>query len=318
MQVIILCLSFAGGFLLVFGTNMMLADVAMERRRQLQERLEEEVRRKQQARAREALQFRRLDHLSEEGFNRDKKTAKQRFLELIEQSGLRINPGQVIAMCLVAAFLPSLLTLGITQNLVFALMAGLMCSLIPIMFIRHAKAQRAKKLRSQLPDAFDLMSRMLKAGQTIPQAMQGVADEFPHPLATEFGCCYEQQNLGMNMDAALNDLARRTGLLEIQIFVVSASIHQQAGGNFSQLLEKLSTVIRARDKIRGQIKALTAEGKMQAIILLGLPFVLLFGLMFITKDYAMTLFEHYYLLVGMVISEAIGALWISKIINFDF
>ncbi|MCO6459582.1 MAG: type II secretion system F family protein [Pirellulaceae bacterium] len=318
MSYLIMCLAFAGGVLLVFGTNLMLADVAIERRRQLKERLERELRRKQQERARQVLEFRQLQSVADDTFKLEHDSLKQRFLMLIEQSGLRVNPRQVASLCLAAAFLPALLTLGTTQQLLYALPVAVAGGLLPLLYVMYKRSERREKLLSQLPDAFELMSRMLRAGQTIPQALQGVADEFAHPLATEFGCCYEQQNLGMSMEASMADLAQRTGLLEIKIFVVAAAIHQQAGGNFSQLLDQLSHVIRARYRIRGQIRALTAEGKLQAAILLGLPFVMLFGMMIISRDYINVLFEHYYLLIGMVISEIIGALWIRKIVNFDF
>ena len=105
------------------------------------------------------------------------------------------------------------------------------------------------------------MGRVVRAGQTISQALQAVADEFPPPIAAEFAYCYEQQNLGLSPESALRDLARRTGLLEIKIFVLALLVQQQTGGNLAELLDKLSGIIRERFRIRGQIKTLTAEGR---------------------------------------------------------
>ena len=99
---------------------------------------------------------------------------------------------------------------------------------------------RLEKLLSQLPDAFDLMARVIRAGQTMSQALQAVADEFAQPIAAEFAYCYEQQNLGLPPETALRDLARRTGLLEIKIFVLALLVQQQTGGNLAELLDKLS------------------------------------------------------------------------------
>ena len=130
------------------------------------------------------------------------------------------------------------------------------------------------------------MGRVIRAGQTMSQALQAVADEFPPPIAGEFAYCYEQQNLGLPPEAALRDLARRTGLLEIKIFVLALLVQQQTGGNLAELLDKLSDVIRERYQIRGKIKALTAEGRMQAIVLLALPPALFLIMLVMNRDYA--------------------------------
>jgi tight adherence protein B len=162
------------------------------------------------------------------------------------------------------------------------------------------------------------MSRIVRAGQTISQALRAVSDEFQPPIATEFASCYEQQNLGLSTDAALRDLARRTGLLEIKIFVLALLVQQQTGGNLAELLDKLSTIIRERFQIRGQIRTLTAEGRTQATVLLVLPPVMFGLILFFNRDYANMLLARPKLIIGCLVSEAIGALWIRRIINFDF
>ncbi|MCH5377142.1 MAG: type II secretion system F family protein, partial [Planctomycetes bacterium] len=156
------------------------------------------------------------------------------------------------------------------------------------------------------------------AGQTVAQSYQTVADECPAPISEEFGYCYEQQNLGLSPEAAMKELARRTGLLELKIFVMAVMIHRQTGGNMSELLDKLGRVIRDRTRIRGSVKALTAEGRLQAYVLLALPPALLAVMLVINRPYAMILFEHYWLLIITGVSMAIGAVWMRKIVNFDF
>jgi tight adherence protein B len=148
--------------------------------------------------------------------------------------------------------------------------------------------------------------------------MQAVAAEFQAPIATEFGCCQEQQNLGLSPEVSLRDLARRTGLLEINIFVLALLVHRRSGGNLAELLEKLSGTIRERYKIRGKIKTLTAEGRFQAIILLAMPPVIFLVLLLVNRPYAVKLFDHPSLMATSLVSMAIGAVWIRKIVNFDF
>ena len=160
-----------------------------------------------------------------------------------------------------------------------------------------------EKLLSQLPDAFDLMGRVIRAGQTMSQGLQAVADEFAPPIATEFSYCYEQQNLGLSPELAMRDLARRTGLLEIKIFVTAMLVQQQTGGNLAEMLDKLSAIIRQRYRLRGQIKALTAEGRFQAAVLLALPIVMFFVFLVLNPAYEAELLKHPSLIVATLVCE---------------
>jgi tight adherence protein B len=188
----------------------------------------------------------------------------------------------------------------------------------PFLYVWFKRRGRLNKLMAQLPDAFDLMGRVIRAGQTMSQALQAVADEFDAPISAEFAYCYEQQNLGLSPELAMRDLARRTGLLEIKIFVLALLIQQQAGGNLAELLDNLSAIIRERFRILGKIRALTAEGRMQAVVLLALPPALFLLILLLNRDYGQVLLDYPWILVATFGCEAIGALWIRKIVNFDF
>src|SRR5262249_30341286 len=161
-----------------------------------------------------------------------------------------------------------------------------------------------------------LMSRVIRAGQTMSQALQAVADEFDAPIAAEFSYCYEQQNLGLSPELALRDLARRTGVVEMKIFVLAMLVQQQTGGNLAEMLDKLATLVRERARMQGRIRALTAEGRFQAFVLLGLPPAMLLLLLVVNRNYIQTLFDYPGLLVGMFVADGLGALWIRRIINF--
>jgi tight adherence protein B len=204
------------------------------------------------------------------------------------------------------------------QSLLVGGIAGLVGASVPLLYVAYKRNARLNKLMAQLPDAFDLMARVIRAGQTVSQALQAVADEFDQPIAAEFGYCYEQQNLGLPAELALRDLARRTGLLEIKIFVLALVVQQQTGGNLAEVLDNLAAVIRERFRIRGKIRALTAEGRLQAIILLALPPSMFLLILVLNRDYGRVLLRHPSLLIAMFVSELLGALWIRKIVNFDF
>ncbi|HVW36776.1 MAG TPA: type II secretion system F family protein, partial [Pirellulales bacterium] len=112
--------------------------------------------------------------------------------------------------------------------------------------------------------------------------------------------------------------AQRTGLIELNIFVVAVIVQRQVGGNLSEILEKLADVVRERYRIRGVIRGLTAEGRLQALILMALPPLLLALMLIVNREYAQLLLERPILLVGMGVFMGLGALWIRKIVNFDF
>ena len=237
---------------------------------------------------------------------------------MIEQSGLDLTPSKLLTIVVGTSLGLGLLGGLVRHNILVAAVGAIVGGAAPIFFVWFKRNAHSEKLLSQLSDAFDLMSRVIRAGQTMSQGLQAVADEFSPPIATEFAFCFEQQNMGLAPETALRELARRTGLLELKIFVLAMLIQQQTGGNLAELLDKLSHIIRERYKLRGKIQALTAEGRMQAMVLLGLPPGLFLLMLVINRSYAGMLLEHTSLIWMTVISEAIGGLWIRKIVNFDF
>ncbi|GEM_PF-234463 len=244
-------------------------------------------------------------------------TWRSRLQMMLMQSGLPLTLPQL-------AFLSggtALMGLGLGLLLHGPLLAGISTvalGLAPLLYVRQQQKARHDRLLRQLPSAFDLMARVLRSGHSVPQAFQAVADTFEPPIADEFAQCQEQQNLGLLPEVTYRELARRTGVLEIKIFVMAMMIQRQTGGNLSEVLERLAALVRERVRLRNHVRTLTAEGRMQAVVLLVLPPVLFFALRFINRPYADVLLEHTGLLVAMMASMAVGALWIRKIIQFDF
>ncbi len=320
MNNLFIALAFGAGFLAVFSINLLIADVLEANRQRVRKRLEEELQLRRRERARHSMQHQKILEAATEGLADlgNNATIWQRFARLAEESGVNVSPAQLVGLSAATALAAVLLVGVLFGKWTLAVLVGLPAAAVPLLYVWILRARRLEKLLSQLPDAFDLMSRTLRAGQTTSQALQTVADEFSPPIADEFGYCYDQQNLGLSPEAALRDLARRTGLLELKIFVLALMIHRQTGGNLADLLEKLAVVIRDRYRIRGATKALTADGRLQAIILLALPPAMLLILSLINRPYMANLFQYPILLVGMFVSMIIGGAWMKKIISFDF
>ncbi|HKI37722.1 MAG TPA: type II secretion system F family protein [Gemmataceae bacterium] len=311
-------LAFLAVALAVLGAYSFLSDLFLRDRSRLGRRVDEEFRTRQRERMRKTVLFKDLAQLAAEAGAEDDVTPRRRFEMMVEQSGLEVTPGRVMAIAGCLALGCGLLGTMLRGSALVGLILAAVAGPLPVMYVWAMRRRRLLKLQSQLPEAFDLMSRVIRAGQTMTQALQGVADDFEKPISAEFSYCCEQQNLGLPPEASLRDLARRTGILEVRIFVLAMLIQQQTGGNLAEMLDKLARVMRDRTRVLGKIRTLTAEGRLQALVLLALPPFLLLIIMVINPDYGSTLLEHPNLLVGMVASEALGALWIRKIVNFDF
>jgi tight adherence protein B len=320
MSPVMITVAFLAGFFLIFAINYALADVAEAHRLRAQKRLEEEFRTRQKELARKSVAQENLNLAAAEGMAslRVRKSLREQLVTLINEAGITMRVDQLLVACAcvgVVAFLPCYF---VWEQWAVGILVGLAVSPLPLAYIRLLRRQRLNKILSQLPTAFDLMSRTMRAGQTLAQSFQAVADEGPRPISEEFGFCYEQQNLGLSPEAAMHELSRRTGLLELKIFVMAVMIHRQTGGNLTELLDKLGKVIRDRARIRGHVKGLTAEGLLQAYVLIGLPPAMLAAMWFINRPYAMVFFEEYYLLIGMLVSMSFGWFWMRRIVNFDF
>jgi tight adherence protein B len=190
--------------------------------------------------------------------------------------------------------------------------------ILPLGILKFRARLRQRQLSRQLPEAFAMISRAVRAGQTIPSALQIIAEDFDPPVSAEFARCYEQQNLGISRETALRQLAKRTGIMELQIFVVALLVQAKSGGDLVELLDNLSSMIRKRLKLKDRVRALTGEGRMQALVLSLLPVVSLVGIIVLAPDYSRCLLERPWLLAGTGAAIAVGAFWVRRIVNFEY
>jgi tight adherence protein B len=241
---------------------------------------------------------------------------RERLEALIEQSALKLTVEQLLVMT--GAFALSLAVAGaLFRGVVLGLSGAAVGAALPLWYVNQRRKARREKLLTQMSGAFDLMARVIRAGNSVPQALLAVCESMGEPVAGEFAQCQKQQNLGLRPEIAFHQMARRTGILEMRVFVMALLIQRQSGGNLSEVLERLARLIRERQRLRRQVRALTAEGRLQGATLIVLP-VLMFGVMMVlNRQYAEVLLQHKQLLYATAASMTVGALWIRKIVNFD-
>lgn len=321
--ILISTLVFLAVFLGIFAINLVFTDLFKKDKQDRLDQLEAELRQQ----LRNQLQkdnepgnanLSELAAVSEATEHMTVGTIWKKLVSITRQSGMNISASQLAFATLIISISVMLVTLLLSGSPVWSGISAGISAFLPFGFVKLKRKQRLNEILNALPDALELMSRILRSGQTVNQGMLVIAEEFRGPISREFAWCYEQQNLGIGADVALRQLALRTGLMEIRIFVLGVLIQAQTGGNLAVLLDKLSTIIRKRAQLNEQIKGLTAEGRLQATILLALPFVMWFALFIVNRGYALKLLDHPNLVWMTIGSMFIGAVWIRKIVNFEY
>ncbi len=197
-------------------------------------------------------------------------------------------------------------------------MAALILGFVPLMWILFRRKRRMKAFAAQLPDALEMLSRSLRSGQSIGFGFNMVSSEMAAPIGKEFGRVFEEQNLGVPLDDSLRGMTERIPNLDLKFFSTAVILQRQTGGDLAEILDKIGSLIRERFRIWGQVQALTGEGRMSGVVLLGLPFVLFLAVYQLNPDYISVLFTDPMgkkMLFVAVVMQVIGALVIRKIVN---
>jgi tight adherence protein B len=239
---------------------------------------------------------------------------------LIAQSGVQTTPGTIVVMSIGAAIAAGLVATVIVRHPLAVPLAGVAGLAAPFLWLMRCRTKRVARFEEQFPEALDLMARAIRAGHAFQTALGMVADELPAPVGPEFRKAFEQQNFGLPLREALNELADRIPLLDIRFFVTAVTIQRESGGNLSEILENLAHVVRERFKIRRQVRTHTAHGRFTGYVLLALPAALAIALARLNPEQMNLLFRESMgrtMLMGAVVMQTIGYFWIRRIIKIE-
>lgn len=237
---------------------------------------------------------------------------------LMEQADVRMSASKFLTICVLAAaggasvcvFTPA------PKFLIPIFAAG--TGILPIFYLLYRRSARIKKFNKQLPEALELLSRSLRSGHSLAAGFGLIASEMQEPIAKEFGQAFEEQNLGIPLETALESMTVRVPNMDLRFFATAVVLQRQTGGDLAEILDKIGRLIRERFKLAGTIQALTGEGRLSGIVLLALP-PALFAVMYrLNYDYCMVLFRDptgRQLLAGALVMQFVGALVIRKIIT---
>jgi tight adherence protein B len=238
----------------------------------------------------------------------------------IDQSGMKASISGVLLIALGLALLTMFLS-SVLVRIAWPLpVAAALGFSVPFMVLKVKRGRRMRTFEEQFPEGLDLISRALKAGHAFASGLKMVADEMEDPVGTEFRKTFDEQNFGLPMKDALDNLAFRVPLLDVRFFATAVLIQRETGGNLSEILENLSHVVRERFKILRQVRVYTAHGRFTGYVLLALPAVLCVALSFINPDHMNMLFRErmgQMMLLGAIVMQITGFLWIKQVIKIE-
>ena len=238
----------------------------------------------------------------------------------IEQSGVKTTISAVLLAGIGVAVALGFVVMLLVKAQWGFLLGAIIGFALPFMFLNMKRGKRVRAFEEGFPEALDLVARALKAGHAFITGLKMVADEMPEPIGPEFRKTFDEQNFGLPLKDALENLTMRVPGLDVRFFATAVLIQRETGGNLSEILENLAHVVRERFKILRQVRVYTAHGRMTAYVLLALPAVLCIALAFINPDHMNLLFRErmgQMLLMFALVMQAIGFLWIKQVIKIE-
>jgi tight adherence protein B len=241
-----------------------------------------------------------------------------RLSALLHQANLPWTVGRILVISAGCFIIPAYLIYLRTGALIISLLIGMVGAYVPFGFVLQRRSKRFGKFEQGLPEALDLMVSALRAGHSLVSALRLVAYESPDPIGGEFRICFDEQNYGLELRTAMENLVTRVPLQDLRIVSTAILIQKESGGNLAEVLDKASYLIRERFKLKRQIRVHTAQGRLTGGILTVLPFALGVIMYFISPETISILWtrkigiEMLYTSAGMTVA---GALIIRKIVN---
>lgn len=242
----------------------------------------------------------------------------KKFRRYIMQSGVKTTVSGIAVQTLVMAVIGLLGSMIVYPQLLAEIGAPAVMALLPFARVVWARSRRVKSFDKALPQAVDIMARALRAGHSTASALEMVAQSSPEPACSEFSEVFRQQNFGMPMREALMQMLDRVPSQDLRVVATAIIVQRETGGNLVEILDRTVYIIRERQRIQGEIRTQTAQGRMTGWILSALPLIMLLLINFVDPGYSKVLFTnptgHILIYIGLALI-ALGTFFINKIVN---
>jgi len=240
----------------------------------------------------------------------------------LARADLKLTVGEFLALQVIMIVVGGIVGWVLaSDSIVFILLTAVVGFFTPRFYMRMAQGRRLKAFNGQLGDFLNLMVNGLRAGYSVNQAMEAVANELPSPMSTEVGRVVQEIQLGLTMEQALNNLLRRVRSDDLDLVVTAMNVQREVGGNLGEILETISHTIRERVRIKGEISVLTAQGRITMYVIVFLPIAITIFLYLINREYISRLFNSGFCGWAMVVCTALsitaGYFTIRRIVNIE-
>lgn len=237
---------------------------------------------------------------------------------LLQQSGLSWTVGRLLFVMLVVGVATYVAVALLHLPVIIALVLAMVAATLPFLYVLQCRTVRMRKIERQLPDAIDLIGRALRAGHAFPTGLQMVGEEMAEPIAGEFRITHDEVNFGVSLQQALTNMAARVPSTDLRYFVIAVLIQRETGGNLTEVLGNLSTLIRERLKLLEKVRVLSAEGRLSAWILSILPFALAGVINVVNPKFMSVLWTDpmgLKMIGAALVMMTLGCLWMRRIIK---
>lgn len=241
----------------------------------------------------------------------------------LARADLKFRPAEYIAVVVISGIGTAAIGALLGRSILFGLFAGIGGLFVPGIYVRFQQRARLRRFNDQLGDMLNLVVNGLRAGFSTLQAMEAVSRELPPPISTEFHRVVQEIQLGLPMEEALDHMLRRINSDDLDMVITAINVQREVGGNLAEILDTISYTIRERVRIRGEISALTAQGRATAWVISLLPVVLMGLLFLVNRPYLMQFFNPETRTCGIPMLVLAGLMVISgfyitqKIVDID-
>jgi tight adherence protein B len=240
---------------------------------------------------------------------------------MLNSAGLKMTVGTLLLLSAVSGLAAYFLASYFLRAPLVGIPLGLVAAYGPFFYVSFMRGRRLTKFEEQFPEAIDLLARALRAGHAFTTGVEMVGHELPDPVGAEFRLMYDRQNFGMPVPDTLRDFAERVPIIDARFFATAVLTQREAGGNLSEVLDNLASVIRERFKVKRQVRVVTAHGRMTGWVLSALPPALAFALFLINPKQMMILVRDplgVQMIIVAIVLQVIGTLIIRKLVNIEY
>lgn len=245
---------------------------------------------------------------------------KENIRKMLVKANLLLRPEEMVSIAVVSFLAGGIIGFLLTQSVLFVVMFAFVGMNVPGLILKGKTKKRIKTINSQLGDTIAILSNSLKAGHSFFQAVDSVTNEITGPISEEFTKLQREINLGGSTEGALENMVERVGSDDVELMVTAVLIQRQIGGNLAEILDNISNTIRQRVKMKGEIKTLTAQGRISGLVISLLPVGLAFMMALISPDQIKLLVTEpigILMIVMAVVMELVGFMFIRKIVNIE-